>query len=338
MSSAHEELGTGRVLSPPGVLPYEAARLDPSTDPRPGEILVDVEALNVDSASWTQLRGECGDDPERLAARVLELVSGAGKLHNPVTGSGGMLIGRVAALGAGRTAPAAGTRICSLVSLTCTPLVLDEIVALDPASPQVRVRGRAVLFASSGFAPVPDDFDEAIALAVMDVVGAPGWASRLARPGMRVVVIGGGGKAGVLSAAACADAVGPDGRVLALCWPEATVGAARDAGAEAVAVDCTDALGVMDAVTDHLGGERADLVLVCANVPGCEGGAILACADDGEVVFFSMATSFAAAALIAEAVGRRSRMTIGSGFVPDYVDAALDLVRRRPALAAHLSH
>jgi L-erythro-3,5-diaminohexanoate dehydrogenase len=338
MTSRHDHLGVGRTVEPPGALPYEATRLDPSTPLRAGELLVDVESLNIDSASWTQLRGECVDDAGRLAARVLEIVRGAGKMHNPVTGSGGMLIGRVAALGSGRTAPAIGTRVCSLVSLTCTPLALDEIVAVDPASPQVRVRGRAVLFESSALAEVPDDVDDAVTLAVMDVVGAPGWATRLARPGMRVVVIGGGGKAGLLSVAACAERVGPEGRVLALCWPPESVAAARAAGAEAVAVDCTNAVAVMDTVTARFDGGLADLVLSCANVGGCEGGAILACADDGEVVFFSMATSFAAAALISEALGRRARMTIGSGYVPEYVDAALELVRRRPELIPHLSH
>ena len=109
---------------------------------------------------------------------------------------------------------------------------------------------------------------------------------------MKVVVIGAGGKSGMLASAQAVRNVGPNGRVLGLCWPETTLDAAKEAGAEAVAVDCTDPMAVLDAVTEAFEGELADLVFVCANVPGCEGGAILACDDEGRVIFFSMATSF----------------------------------------------
>jgi L-erythro-3,5-diaminohexanoate dehydrogenase len=88
----------------------------------------------------------------------------------------------------------------------------------------------------------------------------------------------------------------------------------------------------MDAVAESLEGELADLVFVCANVGGCEGGAILACKEEGRVVFFSMATSFTAAALIAEGLGKSCEMTIGNGFVPGHARLALDLVRSDPRL------
>jgi L-erythro-3,5-diaminohexanoate dehydrogenase len=91
-------------------------------------------------------------------------------------------------------------------------------------------------------------------------------------------------------------------------------------------------MAVLDAVTEAFEGELADLVIVCANVPGCEGGAILACDDDGRVIFFSMATSFTAAALTAEGLGKACDMTIGNGFVPGHAKLALDLVTSEPQL------
>ena len=74
-------------------------------------------------------------------------------------------------------------------------------------------------------------------------------------------------------------------------------------------------------------GDEADLVFVCSNVPGCEGGAILGCSDQGRIVFFSMATSFTSAALLAEGLGKACEMTIGNGYVPGHAELALDLVR-----------
>ena len=325
--------GVHRVLEPPGALPYAAARLDTSPGLHAGEVRVDVECLNVDSASWTQLRHECGDSRDRLTDRVLEIVRATGKLHNPVTGSGGMLLGRVSGVGEGRTTPRVGTRVCSLVSLTCTPLTLAEIVSLSPASPQVAVRGSAILAPAAGWVEVPDEIPDDAFLTAMDVVGAPAWAARLVAPGMHVAVVGAGGHAGVLTTAEASRRVGPDGAVLGLCGPPESLGHARAAGAHrTAAVDCTDPLEVERAVRDQFDGRLADLVFVCANVSGCEGGAILATHDAGRVVFFSMATSFTAAALIAESMSRSCELTIGTGYVPGGAEDVTETLLANPGL------
>ena len=332
-----ERFGTHRSLEPRGVLPQQARVLDATSPLTAEELAIDVEYLNVDSASWQQLRASCEGDAERMKAAIAAIVTERGKMQNPVTGSGGMLVGTVAELGDHRREPPVGTRIATLVSLTLTPLVLDEIVDLDPDTEKVRVRGRAILFGSGIYAVVPGDLPDEVVLGVLDVCGAPAWVHRLARPGDSVAIIGAGGKSGMLAAAAAARKVGPEGRVLGLCWPESTCAAAKDAGAEAFAVDGTDAMAVMETVAEALGGDLADLVVVCANVPGCEGGAVMACADEGRVLFFSMATSLPAAALTAEGVGKSCEMLIGNGFVPGHADFALGLVREEPALLARFA-
>lgn len=324
--------GVHRSIEPAGVLPQQAIRLDPHLPLVADEVAVDVEYLNVDSASWRQLRTEAHDDPDRIATRIAEIVKQRGKLHNPVTGSGGMLVGTVAELGSDRLVPRLGTRIASLVSLSLTPLVLDEIVALEAGSEKVRVRGRAILFGSGIYATVPSDLPDPVVLGVLDVCGAPAWMARLARPELKIVVLGAGGKSGALACAQASRIVGPEGRLLGLCFPEETATRAEIAGAETRVVDCTAPDAVAEAVSDAFGGAEADLVFVCTNVPGCEGGALLACSDQGRIVFFSMATSFTSAALLAEGLGRACEMTIGSGYVPGHADLALDLVRSDPRL------
>jgi len=332
-----QRFGTHRSVEPRGVLPQQARVLDPYARLADDEVAIEVEYLNVDSASWHQLRTSTGGSAAAMSEAILGIVRERGKMQNPVTGSGGMLVGTVAEVGAQRAEPRVGSRIATLVSLTLTPLVLDAIVHLDPASEKVKVKGRAILFGSGIYAEVPDDLPDEVALGVLDVCGAPAWTKRLASRGSNVVVIGAGGRSGMLASAQAARSVGPTGRVLGLCWPEDTVAAAKDAGAEAVAVDCTDPIAVQGAVTGALEGQLADLVIVCANVPGCEGGAILACDDGGRVIFFSMATSFPAAALTAEGLGKSCEMTIGNGFLPGHAELALGLVRSEPRLLERFS-
>jgi L-erythro-3,5-diaminohexanoate dehydrogenase len=79
-------------------------------------------------------------------------------------------------------------------------------------------------------------------------------------------------------------------------------------------------------------GGPAAVTVVCVDVPGCEGGAVLATADGGTVIFFSMATSFTAAALGAEGAAADVTMLIGNGYVPGHARLALDLVRREPGV------
>jgi len=61
--------------------------------------LVDVAILNIDSASFTQIKEQAGGDIEKIKEFILEIVATQGKMKNPVTGSGGMFIGTVLQIG-----------------------------------------------------------------------------------------------------------------------------------------------------------------------------------------------------------------------------------------------
>jgi L-erythro-3,5-diaminohexanoate dehydrogenase len=298
------------------------------------EVSIAVEALNVDAASFRQLESAVGRDPAHIADEVLRIVRARGKLHNPVTGSGGMLIGRVRAVGARHPDAAAlrpGDRIATLVSLTLTPLRLDRILAVRPEIDRVECEGEAILFATGIWAPLPADLPERLVLAVLDVCGAPALVARHVQPGARVLVLG-AGKAGALVCAQARELLGAGGTVVAADRSEAAVLALPEAGAchRTLVVDATDAVATHARVL--AAGGPFDLVVNCASVPGTEMATILSVRDGGTAIFFSMATSFTAAALGAEGVGKDATLLIGNGFVPGHAQTALGLLRRHPAL------
>lgn len=333
---ARDPYGLGRVISPPGALPQAADALDPSLPPRPDELWIEVDHLNIDAASFRQISTAAKGDPEAIAETIREIVAKRGKMHNPVTGSGGMLIGRVREVGPAhpeRGALEPGDRIATLVSLTLTPLHIEEILAVHPGIDRVDVRGHAILFASGVWARLPDDLPETLALAALDVCGAPALVDRAVRAGQTVLVLG-TGKSGLLCAAMAKE---KGARVIACDISAEAVETTRRLGLadEGLVQDATRPVDVLGAVEEATGGALCDVVVNCSNVPRTEMAAILAVRDRGQVIFFSTATNFTAAALGAEGVGKDAELLIGNGYAAGHAALTLDLLRRHPKLRAH---
>jgi len=344
-SVSSSPVGLHRVLEPTGdaiTLPQTARRLDARAELWPDEVRISVETLNLDAASYRQLAEKHTTDGvvdgRALRDEVLDIIAVRGKMQNPVTGSGGMLIGTVDAVGpASPLGLTVGDRVATLVSLSLTPLrVTDGLARWDGLSEQVPAAGHAILFGRSIAARLAEDLDPLLSLMVMDVCGAPALVARVvgeyAARGVAptVAVLGAAGKSGSLSLAAARRAGA--GRLLGIVPVEAerTVLEATGLADEVVLADARSPLGLSGAV--EAAGGPADITVVCVDVPGCEQPAILATAQGGTVIFFSMATSFAAAALGAEGLAADVRMVVGNGYVPGHADLALSLVRDVPAV------
>ncbi|MHB8187152.1 MAG: L-erythro-3,5-diaminohexanoate dehydrogenase [Dermatophilaceae bacterium] len=339
-------VGLHRVLEPSGdqiTLPQAAQRLDVSPQIWADEVRIDIEVLNLDAASYRQLCSvhqlpAGGTDGAALKAAVLDIVATRGKMQNPVTGSGGMLIGKVAEVGpASPLGLVVGDHVATLVSLSLTPLqITDGLARWDGLGERVPAAGHAILFGRSIAAKLPEDLDPELALMVMDVCGAPALVARLVREyalkgaAPSVLVLGGAGKSGSLSLAAAAEA-GAGRRVAVVPFErEALMLEGTGLADHVVIADARSPLGLSSAL--EAAGGAADITVVCVDVPGCEQPALLSTAQGGTVVFFSMATNFAAAALGAEGLAADVRMLVGNGYVPGHADYALKLLRGNPAV------
>ncbi len=329
-------LGVHRSLAPLGALPHIARVLDAASPANEHEAEVAAEMLAVDATSFAEIRRRAGGDSSRMADTIAEIVADHGKLQNPWTGSGGVVLGRVTAIGAQRhgDAFAIGDLVVPLASLIAVPLALDEVGPVDPDNPHVPVRGRAIVTGSMLCGRVPADLPRGVALTAFDVYPVASHVRELAAPGWHVLVLG-AGHAGLLAVAAARAAVGDGGTVTAVDLSADSLHRARtvEPGVIAIGADVTDPLQVTAALAEHDAGP-ADLTLLCTSVAEAEGTAILATARRGTVIFFSTATRFAAAALGADAVGSQARLLIPTGLTDDRGEYALSLLREVPALQA----
>lgn len=322
--------GTHRVISPKGVLPQPADVIDNTMEIYDNEVLIDVQTLNVDSASFTQIERQANHDIEEIKKIMMGIVAKAGKHKNPVTGSGGMLLGTVKEVGenyVGDLKP--GDKIATLVSLSLTPLVIEEILEVRPDIDQVDIKGQAILFQSGIYAKIPTDMPEGLALSALDVAGAPAQTAKLVKPGDTVVVIGGGGKSGLLCLYEAKKRAGVTGKVICVGGSDKSTERAKKLNLADVyfTADATNAVEMYNKVMEHTDGKLADIVINCVNIENTEMGSILATKDDGMVYFFSMATSFTKAALGAEGVGKDVNMIIGNGYCKGHAEITLQVLR-----------
>jgi len=322
--------GTHRVLEPKGVLPQPAEKVDNTMEIYDNEVLIDVHTLNIDSASFTEIERRAEGDVEEIKKIIMNIVETTGKHKNPWTGSGGMLIGKVAAVGpnyVGDLRP--GDKIATLVSLSLTPLKIEEILDVRPEIDQVDIKGQAILFQSGIYGHLPEDLPQTLALSVLDVAGAPAQTAKICKPGDTVVVLGGGGKSGMLCCWQAKKQVGINGKVICVDGFKQSINRAMsvDCADEYLVLNATDAVGMYKAISEVTDGELADVVINVVNIPNTEMASILACKDDGLVYFFSMATSFTKAALGAEGVGKDVNMLIGNGYCKGHANVALQVLR-----------
>ena len=329
--------GTHRVIEPKGVLTQAAWKIDNDmTKHYSNEIICDVISLNIDSASFTQIEEACGGDEQKIGEMIMGIVAERGKQQNPVTGSGGMFIGKVAYIGEDLKDRdlKVGDKIASLVSLSLTPRKIEKILAIHKDIDRVDIIGQAVLFESGIYAKLPDDMSEPLALAALDVAGAPAQARKLPKEGDSVLILGANGKSGVLCGYEAMKKVGPKGNVVGVVRNPAQVPALMELGVynKVIVASATEPIAVLDAALAANDGKEYDISICCVNIESCEMSAILPVRDDGIVYFFSMATSFTKAALGAEGIGKDVTMIIGNGYTKDHAEITLNVLRENEKL------
>lgn len=323
--------GVHRVVEPIGVLPQAAQKLDNTMGIYSNEILIDVLTLNIDSASFTQVKKVCNNDKSKMEAMISGIVAERGKMQNPVTGSGGMLIGKVKEIGPDfpdKTLKV-GDKIATLVSLTLTPLKIEQIKDIKLDADQVDVDAQAILFESGIYSVIPSDMPEKLALAALDVAGAPAQVDKLVKVGNSVAIVGAGGKSGILCCYQAMKNAGPNGKVIAVVRGEKHKQDLLDLGitTDIVLADATNGIDVYEKVLAANNGEQVDVTINVVNVPNTEMSCILITKETGIVYYFSMATSFTKAALGAEGIGSDVTMLIGNGYSKNHDKITLDILR-----------
>ncbi|MBE0701142.1 MAG: L-erythro-3,5-diaminohexanoate dehydrogenase, partial [Acholeplasmataceae bacterium] len=198
----------------------------------------------------------------------------------------------------------------------------------------VKIKGQAILFDSGIYAVIPDDLDEKLVLAALDVAGAPAQVKNLAKANDTVFIIGANGKSGILCAYQAKKQIGTKGKIIGLVRKEAQKEMLSQMNLfdHIIVGDALNAVDTYEKVSSLTQGKLADLTINVVNVENTEMTSILSTKDFGTVYFFSMATSFTKAALGAEGIGKDVLMIIGNGYTEQHAKITLDIMRESQML------
>jgi L-erythro-3,5-diaminohexanoate dehydrogenase len=284
-----------------------------------------------------QLREEAQGDMEKVKSRIIEIVNQKGKMQNPVTGSGGMLLGKIEQIGdaiKGKIDLHVGDKIATLVSLSLTPLKIDQILNIQPEIDRVEIKGKAILFESGIYAKLPEDIEDTLALAALDVAGAPAQVKNLVKEGDVVLILGATGKSGLMCSYMAKKMVGTKGKVIGQARNESRAEFLRNTNFchKIIIGDVLKPINILEETLKANDGQEVDISINCLSIPNTEMASILPVRDGGVVYFFSMATSFTKAALGAEGVGKDVTMIIGNGYTKNHAQITLDLVEESKVL------
>ena len=330
--------GSYRSINPKGVLPQLAWKLDTSLPILENEMLIRVKMLNINAASFSQLRMDADYDPAQLIDKVCGIVSMRGKMQNPVTGSGGTLMGVVEEIGLRHPAYKTlkpGDAICTLVSLTLTPLVIEQVKSVNMDTGQIEIEGYAILFETGLYAKVSPGMPTNLFLEIVGEAGSAYQANLLCKPGMVVMVVGTMEKVGLLSLFSLKQKLGKTGTLIAVVERQESVPVLQELGIidRVVLADTRNPLTAYHEVRKILGDLLIDLIVDCSSVSGSEMFSILMAREQGTVYFANPAAHYSEAGLGAEGIGKEVNLLFYRGYIRGHVDFCLRLVEQYPALA-----
>lgn len=342
------DFGMGRVLYPKNVAPVAAWKIDNSIEISPREARIKIEVIHIECDSFQQICSACGYDEAKIKAKIFDIIEKRGKLHNPFTKSGGVLLGTVDAIGSefnSQTPIAPGDSVYCITSISGMPIKLESIEAIDYDYGQITCTGYGIIFESF---PVRKrkflDIDPSYALAAVDEASSFFGSYKLAKDIDTVAIIGKSIHTTLLYGAAIKEAKGDNAKIVAIMDNHVNDQLTHEEIASAMSktidstffVDLTRPMEAFDYIKEEhsttylpiksLHEGSVDLIIVAEDIFGAETLAIALIKPKGNLYFSSVENHYATASLIAETLGKEMTMHSFEQYSHDYPEFTLKLL------------
>jgi len=326
--------GTNRVLEPKFVIPTSAWRLDNSRSIRPDEIRISTDLIHLEGTSFKQICTEANNDPSEIRREIIDTVIRRGKLHNPVTDTGGVLYGTVEAIGDeydNKAGICIGDKVIVNASLTSFPMHLEEIGDIDWVFNQLTVKGYAIIHSDIPLIKAGDDVPVKALLFALDESGTLYKLSTLIEGKTRFLIVGNNLLSNIMYGYVIRRTLGDQGEIVCVLDKRTGVGV-RGEGIERLMPRVFDQIQLLDILRPvecirQLGESYFDLSVNCAEIPGAETINILATREKGTVLFANLINNLNIALYITESISKEMVVLGAEGYTENYADFDLEMIK-----------
>ncbi len=327
--------GLERVISPKQVFPASAWELDNSSTLKEGEMRVSLRKVHVENTSFRQILQESANDEDLIKEKIKDIVIRRGKLHNPVTDTGGLFYGVIEEID-GRYRNEKNLKVGDEViinsSLTGVPLYIDSITSIDKTFSQFDAEGYAICLPGVPVIKRPRELPIELLLFVLNESGTIYKVGREAIGKERFAVIGNNMLMNLIYGYAIRNAAGPNAEILCVFDRNTEVmmqGESVDEGMQQVftQVSYHNLMKPVACLRSFSGAPEIDMVVNCADLPGAETVSVVATKSGGTVVFANFISNYNMALYVTEAISRDVKITCAEGYLELYDEYDFDIVR-----------
>ena len=327
--------GIQRVLEPQHVLPTSAWRLDNSRNIYPDEIRVSIERIHLEGTGFKQICTEANYDEKKIAQRIIDIVIRRGKLHNPVTDTGGLVMGKVEEIGSkydNKHDIKVGDRIICNVSAASLPVYIEDITSIDKVFNQITATGYVIAHSHIPIVKIPEDLPLNLLMYAFDQSGTLFKLHELIDGQQKFLVVGNSMLTNLLFGYVIRRKVGPDAEIVCLFDKRTNMrlaGSGIDQLVEKVfdEIHFINILKPMECMKQLDAESLFDFSINCAEIPGAETINILATRPGGRVLFANLINNLNIAIYITESMSKSLDIRGAEGYLDNYDDFDMEVVR-----------
>ncbi len=335
MTKTINKYGISRVLEPAHVLPTSAWKLDNSYKILPHEMRVEVKTVHLEGTSFKQISLEAGENEDKIKNRIRDIIIARGKLHNPVTDTGGLFYGVVSEIGSefdNRQGFKVGDPVVCNASLASIPMHIDKIYDVDKAFGQIEAQGYAIITSEIPLIYKPDGLPVNLLLYTFNESGTLYRISQEAVGRNKILVVGNNMLSNLLFGYAARKVAGERARIVCVLDKRADLvlrGPSIDKLTSKVfdKVYRTDILRPLEFIDELEADSLFDMSINCADIPGAETVNILATRTGGTVVFANLINNYNIGLYITESISRQLDIRCADGYLQAYDYFDIELIK-----------
>ena len=318
--------GLERVIAPANVFPASAWQLDNSRTLKNGEMRVSVKKIHIEGTGFRQICQEANNDEELIKEKINDIVIRRGKLHNPVTDTGGLLYGVIEEI-----APdydnakgfKVGDEVILNASLAGTPLYIDKIISIDRMYTQIDVEGHAIILPGFPVVKRPAELPVDLLMFIFNESGTLYTISKEAVGKKRLAVVGNNPMMNLVFGYALRKSAGPDAEINCVFDINTEIflkGYKIERLMEEVfdEVSYHNLLRPVECLKVYKDTAPMDMTVNCADIPGSETINIMGTKSGGTVVFANFISNYNIALYVTEAVAKDLVIRCADGYLEEY--------------------